>query len=233
MTVKTPFRCLKFPCRKKFTSGGWWLKHIKLHHPEYPQVALQKNLTIRNAPRCVAPVQHHEFNLNKDRLEDLDAFPYLEHGNNVTDPESQSPPPTPPQKKTYPGAGAPLSDYIAAPWEHDPQGCLQTNIQNNPYHLFATREQYKYIQCGIKKKGMKTYYDKVLKEENTPLRFPSFKNGDRVQMLVASMPDDQPLGVWELHTLEDMRWNDNHQRPIKYCSWNIIKSMRWLMWQPA
>jgi hypothetical protein len=47
------------------------------------------------------------------------------------------------------------------------------------------------------------------------------------------MPDDQALGEWELYTLEDMRWNDNHQPHIKYCSLDIIKSMRWLMRQPA
>jgi len=79
---------------------------------------------------------------------------------------------------------------------------------------------------------MKTYYDNVLKDENTTLHFPSIKNGDGVQKLVASMPDVPALGEWELHTLEDMRWNDNHQRPIKYWSRNIIKSMRWLMQQP-
>jgi len=47
------------------------------------------------------------------------------------------------------------------------------------------------------------------------------------------MPDDQGLRAWELHTLEDIQWNDNHQRPIKYWSPDIIKSMRWLMWQPT
>jgi len=99
--------------------------------------------------------------------------------------------------------------------------------------MIAMWERYTYIQCRKKKKGMNTYYDNVLREGNTALRFPRFKNRDGAQELVASMPDDEAPRVWELHTLEDMRWNDNHQLPIKYWGLDIINSIRWLMRQPA
>jgi hypothetical protein len=126
----------------------------------------------------------------------LHTFPYLQHVENIAATESQPQPPLPGTEIDL-GAGAPLMDYIAEPWERDAQGCLETNVQSNPYYPFAMCEEYKYIQCGIKKKGVKTYYDNMLMEENTTLHFQSFQNGDVVQELVASIPDDQALREWE------------------------------------
>jgi len=90
----------------------------------------------------------------------------------------------------YTGTSTPVSDYIAVPMERDTQGCLEMNVQNTLYYLFATHEKYKYIQCGIKKKGVKMFCDNMLKKENSSLYFPSFKNGGGIKKLVAGMPDD-------------------------------------------
>jgi hypothetical protein len=111
MPEKTPSRWPEFACRKQFTSDSWQLKHITLHHPEHLQVAHQKDLTIRSVPQRIQPAQRCEFNATKDSLEYLDAFPHLEHVENIADLESQPPPPLP-GKALCPGAGTVLIDYI-------------------------------------------------------------------------------------------------------------------------
>ena len=76
--------------------------------------------------------------MNKDSVEDLDAFPYLEHVENIADSETQSQPPPQRRRVIYPGAL--LMNFIAEPWERDVQGCLETNLHNNPYYPFAMHE---------------------------------------------------------------------------------------------
>ena len=109
---KTPFCCPEFACRQKFTPDSWRLKRIKSHNPQHLQIAYQKNLTICSAPRHVEPTQRCEINPTNDSVEDLDSVHYLEHVEYISDSESQPPPPTPPWKETYPGAGTLLSDSL-------------------------------------------------------------------------------------------------------------------------
>jgi len=134
-------------------------------------VARQRNLTIHSATRHVEPAQRHEFNRPKDSVEDWDTFDYVAHIENSTPSERQPPPPLP-RTEIDPGAGAPLIDHMAEPWERDAQGCLVTNFRNTPYYPFTPCEEYNYIQSGIKKQGINRYYDNVLKEESTALHFP-------------------------------------------------------------
>jgi hypothetical protein len=117
-------------------------------------------------------------------------FRYLKHVQNITDSQCQPLPPVLQQTEIYPGSSATLIDYIAEPWKHNTQGGIETNLQHNPYYLFAIGEEYKYIQSGIGKEGMKMYCHTVRKEENSTMHRPSIKNWVRVQMLVASMRDD-------------------------------------------
>ena len=85
MPENTAFHCPEVSCRKKFTSGSWQLKLIKLHHHEHLDNAQQMDLTIRSAPRPIGPAQHQQINANRDSVEDLDAFPYLQYLEHIAD----------------------------------------------------------------------------------------------------------------------------------------------------
>jgi hypothetical protein len=45
----------------------------------------------------------------------------------------------------------------------------------------------------MRNESMKTYYDNMQKDDNTTLFFQSLKNGDGVQILMASIPDDHAV----------------------------------------
>ena len=85
-------------------------------------------------------------------------------------------------------------DYIVKLWECDTQGCVETNLKNNPYYPYVRCAENQYIQCEIKKKGMKTYNNNVLKADTAAQHFRSFKKVHGVQKLVACMPAAQALG---------------------------------------
>jgi hypothetical protein len=88
---------------------------------------------VRSAPRHVEPAPHCEFNANKDSVEYLDTFRYLEHFENIADSESQPSPAPLPQTETYPSTGTLLSDYIGELWNSDTHGYHETNLQDNHY----------------------------------------------------------------------------------------------------
>ena len=90
-----------------------------------------------------------------DSCQHLDVFPYLEYFENIADWDWQPTSIPLPQTETYLGAGAPISNHSTEPGERDIQGWIETNLPNDPYYQFAKYEEYKYIHCWTKKKGMK------------------------------------------------------------------------------
>jgi len=155
---------------------------------------MKKNLTMCSTPRLIEPTKHHEFNPDKDSVEDMDAFLYMKHVVNMVDSESQPLPPAPLLTETSWGAAVLQSDYNTVQWECDTQGCFVTINQYHVYYPFATGEEKIYIHYGVVMQGMMTYYDQWLQEANIALRFQSFKNGDGVNKLMGSLPDNQALG---------------------------------------
>ena len=141
MPEMTPFCCPEFSCLKMCISDSWRVQHIILHHHEHLQIAHQTNLTISSTPRHVEPAQRSKFNAKKDSVKDFNAFPDLEHVENIADSESQPLPPSLPRTDIISSTSAPLSDYIAELWEYGVQGCPETNLHNDHYP-FGTCEVY-------------------------------------------------------------------------------------------
>jgi len=83
MSEKTLFLRAEFWCRKMSTSNSWPLQHITLHSPEHFQVACPENLALRSVSQLIEPAQHLEFKASQDSVKRLDAFPYLEHIDNI------------------------------------------------------------------------------------------------------------------------------------------------------
>ena len=130
MSNNTPFHCPQFSCSNNFKFDSRRLKHIQLQHAGNEQVA--KNLIVLSVPRLVDRAQCHELNANKHSIKGLAAFSYLKHVENIATFESQLTSPSLRRTQTYPGTSALLCDYIAEPQQHNAQGFLETNLQNNP-----------------------------------------------------------------------------------------------------
>jgi hypothetical protein len=100
---------------------------------------------ICSEPQCIEPALYLEFNDNKDFLEDLEAFPYLELVEHIADSQFQPPISPLPWMDVHPVTAALLSKYFAVLSQRDTQGCLDITLQNHPDYPFAMREEYKYI----------------------------------------------------------------------------------------
>ncbi|KAF8542578.1 hypothetical protein BDD12DRAFT_802789 [Trichophaea hybrida] len=185
MLEKISVCCTNLSCQKKLISDSWQLKHTKLLHAEHIQVAHQWNLTFQSLPQRGDTAQHREFNINNDSVEHLDPFPHLKHIEINTESESQQPWHLLLGTESCSGAGLLQSDNIDEPPDRDTQGFPKTNLQNHSYYPYGMAEEYKYTQCGIKKRGMKKYYNNILKEANNILDFPSFNLRDDVSKLAA------------------------------------------------
>jgi len=73
------------------------------------------NLTSHRPPQHVESAQCCEFNTTKDTVENLYAFLYLKHIENILGSKSALPPPPLPRMETNTGPGAPLSNHMAEP----------------------------------------------------------------------------------------------------------------------
>jgi len=194
MPEKTLFCCPDISCWKKFTSGSWQLKLIKLHHPKHLQTAHQENVTIFSTPQLVVPPHHHTFQGNNASVKYFDQFSHLVYGETIADSGSQSLPSPLLRMESYPSTDAPLSNSIAVQWKCATQGCPGMNEEINHYYPSVTSQVCRYILCRNKKNCVNKYNDNVLKEENTPVDFPGFKSWNSIQKLLERMPDDQALG---------------------------------------
>jgi len=236
MSSTTPematFHCHVFSYWKKFIPHSWRLKHMKLHHPEHHQVAHQENLTIRSEPEAFNLLSIVNSRRTKIQSMTWTCFP---NSNTLETSHTRSLNHRHPLCHRHRHTPAPALHWVITSlshWNATSRVTLREFDRTIPtIHLWCVKSTNTSSVGSWRRewrRTMTTYWTNktpLYVSHDSQMRMVSRSFWLAAQMIRLS-------GEWKLQTLKAVRSNDKHQRPIKYWSRDIIKSMRWLMRQP-